>query len=244
MALYIGTSGWGYREWKPAFYPRGLPQARFLEHYGRSLNACEINATFYRMQSDATMLRWSSATPESFRFATKAHRRITHGRSMAPDSEGRSFLDTFLKSVSILGPRLGVVLFQFPPNRSRDDAALTALLEALPPGTSNAFEFRHESWNDPEVEELIAAAGGTVCISDTAGAVPTVLPAGPLGYVRLRTERYTDETRAAWWDLLEREASRRNVFAFAKHEGIPAEDPYGGMGLAQWLLEQHRTTAR
>jgi uncharacterized protein YecE (DUF72 family) len=235
---YIGTSGWAYPEWKPGFYPPDVSRARFLEHYSARLTACEINATFYRLQSDATVNRWSAATPESFRFATKAHRGLTHARSIAPDEEKRGLLDNFLKSISILGPRLGAVLFQFPPYRRRNDADLARLLEALPAGTAYAFEFRHDSWNDPEIGERISAAGATVCVSDTAGEVPEELPPGPIAYVRLRGDRYTDETRARWLELLKRTAKERDVYAFAKHEGIPAGDPYGGVGLAQWLVQE------
>jgi uncharacterized protein YecE (DUF72 family) len=238
MTLYVGTSGWAYKEWKPGFYPEGTPQAKFLEHYSTVLSACEINATFYRLQKQETIARWGAAVPESFRFSAKAHRRLTHGRQIAPDAEQRGFLDTFLGSVAILGPRLGAVLFQFPPYRHRDDAAFGALLQALPAGTPYAFEFRHESWVAPEIYERIAGAGGTVCVSETEGVTPPSLPPGPIGYVRLRTDRYSEEARAAWRDLLLSEGAERDCFAFAKHEGIPADDPYGGIGLASWLARQ------
>lgn len=239
MTLFVGTSGWAYKEWKPDFYPQDLPQSRFLEHYGSALTACEINATFYRLQSPETFGKWAANTPESFRFSTKAHRRLTHARTIAPDDETRPFFDAFLTSVRTLGPRLGVVLFQFPPYRRRDDSQLAALLRSLPEGTRYAFEFRHESWDDGEILERIAASGGTVCISNTDGSVPASLPPGPIGYVRLRTERYTEENRARWRDLLLKESAGRDVYAFSKHEGIPAVDAYGGIGLAQWLVGSH-----
>ncbi|MGH2788893.1 MAG: DUF72 domain-containing protein [Actinomycetota bacterium] len=241
MSLRVGTSGWAYKEWRPEFYPPDLAQSRFLEHYGRVLSACEINATFYRLHKDSTLVRWAEATPPTFRFALKAHRRLTHSRSMALDSESRSFLDTFLKSALTLGERLGAVLFQFPPHRRRDDAALKSLLEALPPGTPYAFEFRHESWIDPAVADSLAGAGATVCVSDTDGNVPDALPPGPIGYVRLRVERYDEESRAKWFRLLRAEAASRHVYAFAKHEGIPAHDSFGGIGLAAWMVREHAT---
>jgi uncharacterized protein YecE (DUF72 family) len=236
MSLYIGTSGWAYKEWKPGFYPEGLPQARFLEHYSSVLSACEINATFYRIQNESTIIRWGSSVPESFRFSVKAHRRLTHSKEIAPDSEQRGFLDLFLGSVSVLGPRLGAVLFQFPPYRRRDDEGLKRLLDALPAGTPYAFEFRHESWVDEVIHKEIASRGATVCISDTAGDVPETLPPGPIAYVRMRSERYGEAARDGWRKLLQREAATRDAFAFAKHEGIPVGDPFGGIGLAQWLV--------
>lgn len=235
MSPYVGTSGWAYREWRPAFYPEGLPQDRFLSHYSRALPACEINATFYRLQSEAAVARWAAETPEGFRFAAKAHRRLTHARTLPPADGGAEFLERFLDSVAGLGDRLGAVLLQLPPSRRRDDAALDGLLGCLPAGLPFAVEFRHESWTDPSVAERIAAAGGTVCVSETAGAVLDGLPPGPLAYVRLRADRYPPEAREGWRALLEREAAERPVYAFAKHEGVPAGDPFAGVGLAQWL---------
>jgi uncharacterized protein YecE (DUF72 family) len=237
MALYVGTSGWSYPGWKPAFYPQGLPQSRWLEHYSKVLTACEINATFYRLQADSTLSKWARATSPSFRFATKAHRSLTHGREIAPHRDRSRMLEAFCKSVSSLGGRLGAMLFQFPPYRRRDDDGLAHLLKALPAGTPTAFEFRHVSWESPDVQPRIAEAGGTVCISDTAGSVPAGLPPGPIGYVRLRLERYSPAARCAWLELLQAEASSRDVFVFAKHEEIAVGDEYGGLGLARWIVE-------
>jgi uncharacterized protein YecE (DUF72 family) len=235
MTLYAGTSGWAYKEWKPDFYPEKLPQKLWLEHYCTQLNACEINATFYRLQQESTVANWSGAAPEDFRFATKAHRRITHRRALAPDERTVRWIHDYLKSISGLGSKLGVVLFQFPPTLHRDVDGLTRFLESTPTGVKFAVEFRHESWSDPAIAELVANRGGTVCISDELGDVPNALPPGPLGYVRLRSERYDPWKRDAWRTLLAKEAADRPVFAFAKHEGIPASDPWGGIGLARWL---------
>jgi uncharacterized protein YecE (DUF72 family) len=236
VSPHVGTSGWAYKEWKPAFYPGDVPPDRFLEHYGSVLTACEINATFYRLQSESTVARWASATPPSFRFAVKAHRRLTHTRRMAWDEAERAFLARFLASVAPLGERLGPVLLQYPPTRQRDDAGLEAVLDALPPGIAFAVEFRHDSWAASAVFDRIAERGGSVCISETVGAVLDGLPPGPFAYVRLRADRYAAEARDGWLDLLRREGAARPVYAFAKHEGIPAGDPFGGIGLAEWLV--------
>jgi uncharacterized protein YecE (DUF72 family) len=237
MTLYVGTSGWAYREWKPGFYPQDLVRSQFFQHYCRTMSSCEINATFYRLQAPETINRWVAAAPESFRFAVKAHRRITHSKRLAPDSEGRSFIDLFLRSVSPLGPRLGAVLFQFPPHRRRDETALARFLDALPPGAAFAVEFRHASWDDDDIAKEVAMRGGTVCVSDTLGDPPDALPPGPIAYVRLRHDRYSSEQRSGWRAVLEKEAKSRHVFAFTKHAGIPAGDPFGGVGLALWLMK-------
>jgi uncharacterized protein YecE (DUF72 family) len=235
MSAHIGTSGWAYKEWKPDFYPEDLPQRLFLRHYSSVLTACEINATHYRLQAPETVARWAEQTPEHFRFAAKAHRRLTHGRDLAADGAWFAFLDRFLAQLEPLGHRLGALLIQFPPTRTRDDRALERALDAIPEGIPYAVEFRHESWSDPQVTERVARRG-TVCLAETAGKVPTELPPGPLAYVRLRAERYGDAQREGWRTLIAREAESRPVLVFAKHEGVPAADSHCGVGLAEWLV--------
>jgi uncharacterized protein YecE (DUF72 family) len=245
VTLYIGTSGWAYPEWKPDFYPAELSRSGFLSHYARNLNACEVNATFYRIQSEITFQRWVASTSENFRFSVKAHRRLTHSRSLPIDENGRRFMKEFLSSISPLGERLGVLLFQFPPHRERDDGSFEQLLATLPRSRRFAFEFRHPSWDSPEVVKLVAASGSTICVAETQGEVPERLPPGPLAYVRLRFEAYSEAARSAWKRLLVSEARERDVFAFTKHEGVPAGDPFSGIGLAEWLSQTedlpHRT---
>ena len=205
MAAHIGTSGWAYTEWKPDFYPDDLPQRRFLEHYGSVLGACEINATFYRLQSETAVERWAAETPDDFRFAAKVHRGLTHSRELANTDSWFALLEDFLESVAPLGEGLGILLFQFPESRKRDDDALARVLDALPAGVPSGFEFRHESWSDSAVVQRIATRNATVCLADTSGEVPDRLPDGPTAYVRLRADRYTEAQRDGWRELLERE---------------------------------------
>lgn len=232
MTLYVGTSGWAYPEWRPQFYPEGLGRQRWLQHYASVFGACEINATFYRLQSRATFERWDAATPQGFKFVAKAHRRLTHARRARVEA---AFLETFVSSLLPLGAKLGALLFQFPPTLERDDDLLEHLVATLPPGMPFAVEFRHHSWSDESVHDHVARADGGICISDTTAVAPSRLPAGRIGYVRLRAETYSAEQRAAWLQVLLREGEKRDVFAFAKHEGAPAGDPYTGVGLAQWM---------
>jgi uncharacterized protein YecE (DUF72 family) len=238
MTLYVGTSGWAYKEWKPDFYPEGLAQTKWLEHYTRSLSACEINATFYRMPTEGAVKKWAATAPDGFLFTAKAYRGLTYVKSIAPDDNRRALLRDYVAALEPMAPHLGAVLLQFPAFRERDDGALEELLKALPAGVPFALEFRHETWEHPDVRDRIAAAGATTCISETKGEALESLPPGPLGYVRLRAAEYSDEARAAWANTLRREASERPVFAFAKHKtGLPASSPYGGIGLARWLAE-------
>jgi uncharacterized protein YecE (DUF72 family) len=240
VSLHIGTSGWAYKEWKPAFYPATLPQSRFLEHYASVLGACEVNSTAYRLPAGSSIAQWVAATPPSFRFAMKAHRRLVEAETMAWDGAARGFLRHFLESVVPLGERLGPVLFRYLETRTRDDAGLDSVLDALRDGPAFALEFRHESWIDPEVFLRVADAGGTVCVSETAGAVFEILPPGPFAYVRLRADRYSAASRDGWLALLREESGHRPVYAFARHEGLPAGDPLTGVGLAEWLALRQR----
>lgn len=231
MGLYVGTSGWAYKEWRPAFYPAELAQKRFLEHYAARLPACEINATFYRIPSEDAVAKWAAAAPDGFRYALKAHFLLTHAYSAAPED----LRNRFSGAARILGPRLGVVLFQLPAHRSRDDVDAKSLMRLLPREVAGAFEASHASWDSAKVDLELAETGATRCYTDTSGVPPARLPPGPVAYVRLRAERYDDAARKGWAALLHREARERDVYTFAKHKGVAPDDPAGGVGLALWL---------
>ena len=237
MSLFIGTSGWAYKEWKPDFYPADLLQKKFLDFYGQQLSACEINATFYRRQSDETFIRWRDAVPADFKFAVKAHRGMSYGLDLSITEAKLELIAGFRDSVANLGKKLGVVMVQFPHKDPQWDAALE-LLRVLPDTNPYAFDFRKEVWDTPEFRAGLAAGGATLCWTDRTGDVPDEFPPGPVAYVRLRVERYTEEQRAAWRDKLAKEAVERDVYVFVKHESGPANDPLGGVALARWLRQE------
>lgn len=237
MTLYVGTSGWAYPQWKPGFYPEKLPQKKFLEHYATRLSACEINATFYRIQSPETMANWRASTPEGFRFAVKGHRMISNVRDLAPSPERRDFLGEFVTSLTNLGDKVGALMLQFSARLPEERKGFDALLDSLPDGTPFAVDLKHESWHVPEVEETVFKVGGTLCLSDHEGIPPKTLPPGRVAYVRLRKETYDDAERDAWATLLQKEAKERDVYAFIKHEEGPPDDPHVGVGFAQWLVQ-------
>jgi uncharacterized protein YecE (DUF72 family) len=240
MGLYIGTSGWAYPEWKGAFYPPRLPQHRFLEHYGSELSACEVNATFYRVQSSKAMTDWASAVPERFRFAVKGHRRLSYRKQVTPNADERTFVREFLDSLEPLAAQLGCLLIQFPPFVERDDAGLEHLLDVLPRDLRFACEFQHVSWHAVDVVQGLSERGGTVCIREERGEAPRELPPGPLAYLRLKGERYEDRERDALLELLGSEADERDIYVFARHKGVAPDDPHTGLGLARWLVNAAR----
>jgi uncharacterized protein YecE (DUF72 family) len=235
VALYVGTSGWAYAEWRGSLYPERLPQASFLEHYGRELNSCEINSTFYRDASPAAAARWAKAVPDRFRFAVKAHRRLTHRKEIA---SGAGEVRGILAPLAPLGAKLGCLLIQFPEFVERDDAAFEGILDELPAALPPVCEFHNPSWDGSAVAELVAERGGTVCLREEEGEAPETLPRGPLAYVRLKGMNYPDDARRALLELLLRESAERDVYAFARHKEVPPDDPHTGLGLARWLLSE------
>lgn len=236
MSLHVGTSGWSYKEWSPAVYPAGLAQADYLHHYATVFNAVEVNATAYRLQPVDVVGAWAVTVPADFRFVVRVHRRLITTATMAWNRSDLSFLARFRDTLAPLGDRLGALMLPVPPERERDDAGLDAVLRALGDDVPVAVDFRNASWFAPDVIARVAGHGCTVCVSETTGAVLDALPPGPLAYVRLRADHYSESARTGWHELLTRAAADRPVFAVARHEGLPPGDPHCGVGLAQWFV--------
>jgi uncharacterized protein YecE (DUF72 family) len=215
--LWAGASGYSYPEWKGSFYPHDLAADGMLSFYAGELPAVEINNTFYRNPTREMLANWAAATPEHFRFAIKATRRITHdGRlKVAEVAEPLAFL---YRSLEALGPKLAAVLFQLPPNLKKDLPRLQDFIALLPPGHRAAFEFRNPSWFDDDVYATLKAAGAALVLSEREdNAPPPLVETAPFGYLRLRLENYSDAELAAW---SERVAGTgwQSVYAFFMHE--------------------------
>jgi uncharacterized protein YecE (DUF72 family) len=216
MEIRIGTSGWNYPEWKGSFYPEGIKPAAMLPYYARHFSTVEVNNTFYRMPTRKVVDGWAAAVPAGFTFVLKAPQRITHfARLRDVDDPVRFFCDT----ARTLGPRLGPLLFQLPPNFKADPDRLADLLALLPPDVRAAFEFRNATWFTDEVYARLAARSAALCIADhDDGATPAIATAD-WGYVRLRASGYTDADLRGWLATLRRIGARwRDAFVFFKHE--------------------------
>lgn len=238
MSVRVGTSGWAYPEWQPHVYPAGLPRDRFLAHHATLFGMCEVNATFYRVPSEAAVRAWADATPAGYHIVAKAPRALTHSARFAQDGPDPGLVARLGAALAPLAGRTRALLVRLPDTMPRDDARLDALLAALLPAHLPVMDMRHPSWDAAEVRERVAAAGGTVCLNETAGAVPGALPPGPVGYVRLRADGYDDAAREAWRELLRAEGARRDVHAVGRHRGLPPDDPHRGVGFALWLAER------
>lgn len=216
MQLHVGTSGFSYKEWKGPFYPEDLPAKSMLSYYGEQLNGVEINNTFYRLPKASVLENWASQVPDPFRFSIKASRRITHFTRLK--REAREPTEYLLSTVETLGDKLGVILFQLPPNLKKDVERLTGFVDALPEGTPAAFEFRHETWKDEEVFNVLRARDmALVCADTEEGEDEPIVSTGPWGYLRLRRPGY-DEADLARWAEAVRSTKWERAFVFFKHE--------------------------
>jgi uncharacterized protein YecE (DUF72 family) len=229
VKLYVGTSGYSYKEWKGPFYPEKLPAKEMLAYYAGQLPTVEINNTFYRVPQKSVLENWVAAVPETFRFIVKSTRRITHFKRLVNASEEVKF---FLGQMSALGDRLGAVLFQLPPNLQKNLESLEAFLSVLPKDTPAAFEFRHNSWFDDDVFEMLRGRNCSLCIADAEGGadVPFVCTAD-WGYLRLRRPDYTDQELTEWLGRIRGE-SWTHAFVFFKHE-----DEGAGPHMAKRMLD-------
>ncbi|MDH3216549.1 MAG: DUF72 domain-containing protein [Candidatus Krumholzibacteria bacterium] len=215
MKLYVGTSGYSYKEWKGNFYPDTIAAQDMLGFYGTRLPAVEINNTFYRLPRESMLQTWAAQVPEDFRFAIKASRRITHIKRLKNAADETEYL---LRTTATLRNRLGVILFQLPPNLSKDVSRLQGFLDLLPLGTRAAFEFRHPSWFDDEIYKCLRTEDCAICVADSDER-----PSSPLlgtaswGYLRLRKPRYTKSELVRWLAQIQ-EQEWKDAFIFFKHE--------------------------
>ncbi|MFZ0492302.1 MAG: DUF72 domain-containing protein [Acidimicrobiia bacterium] len=191
---HIGVSGWSFPEWKDTFYA-GVAKSRWLEYYSTVLSTVEVNYTFRRTMAESTALKWREAVTAGFRFAVKAHQRITHLTRLA-DPEGT--IPHFVDACTNLGDALGPILFQLPPSFKRDDERLERFLAGLPSDISPAFEFRHPSWSAEPVHRLLENAGAAWVIAETDDNEPARVVTAPFTYLRLRKTEYSPAALRTW----------------------------------------------
>jgi len=215
MSLYVGTSGYSYKEWKGTFYPEDLPEKQMLRFYGERFRSVEINNTFYRMPKASVLEAWAQEVPVGFSFVLKAPQRITHMQRLKDASDSVSYL---LDVAGVLRERLGPLLFQLPPNLKKDASRLRAFLALLPTNRRVAMEFRHESWFDEEVFQLLRDHQASLCIAEAEDGVEVpFVSTADWGYLRLRRPDYGDPELKEWVEKV-RGPGWQDAFVFFKHE--------------------------
>ncbi len=177
----VGTSGWIYPHWRGVFYPERLRQAAWFEHYAQHFDTVEINYSFYRLPSPEAFDRWREQSPEAFLFAVKANRFLTHVRRLKGIEEP---LDRFLGNARRLGPKLGPILWQLPPNWRPDLPRLEAFAALLPRDLVHAFEFRDPRWFIEPVRSVLEQHGLSLCVFDMPEHPCPVWATSPVVYMR------------------------------------------------------------
>ncbi|GHD40765.1 DUF72 domain-containing protein [Mycetocola manganoxydans] len=209
---FVGISGWRYKPWRGVFYPKGLVQRNELAFVAERLNSVEINGSFYSLQTPASYQRWAAEVPEDFVFAVKGGRYLSHILRLR--NIETALPNFFASGLLALGPKLGPILWQLPPNFVFDAALVRSFLEALPRTTAaaveiarghderldgrswlqtdedrplrHAVEVRHPSFECEEFIELMAEQDAGIVVADSAGHFPQMFDVtSDFVYVRL-----------------------------------------------------------
>lgn len=215
MKLWVGTSGYSYKAWLGNFYPEDLKAKEWLRFYASRLPAVEINNTFYRLPRESMLESWTKQVPVEFRFVLKAPQRITHQKRLADAASEAEYL---FRVTTLLGSRMGAVLFQLPPYFRKNVPTLKNFLSILPAGREVAFEFRHASWFDDEIFDCLREHHCALCMAETdESESSSLILTARWGYIRLRRSQYSSADLLSWkerilsqpWD---------HAYIFFKHE--------------------------
>jgi uncharacterized protein YecE (DUF72 family) len=229
MNFYVGTSGYSYPKWQGTFYPKKLPAEHMLRFYGAHFRTVEINYTFRRLPTASVVQTWTDAVPAAFQFVLKAPEQITHRQRL---KDSAAAVANFLDIAAQFKERLGPLLFQLPSNFKKDVPRLRTFLALLPRQRRVTFEFRHPSWFDDEVFELLRSCHSALGIADAEDDLEVpVVATTDWGYVRLRRPDYSAAALKTWVQRLQQQAWQ-DVFVFFKHE-----DKGKGPQFAQRFLE-------
>lgn len=224
MTVRIGTSGWAYRHWRDVLYESGLPTTRWLQRYVEHFDTVELNGSFYRWPQDAQFARWREQLPPGFQMAVKAARGLTHARRLRSPEV---WIERLERGWRALGDRAGPLLVQLHPALARDDIRLDHFLAAMPGEIKVAVEFRHRSWDDPAVYELLQKHDAAYVVMSGAG-LPCILKAtARFVYVRLHgpdpNDMYGGSYSAddlSWWAerITEWDAGGRDVYVYFNND--------------------------
>jgi uncharacterized protein YecE (DUF72 family) len=228
---YVGCSGWAYPTWKPSFYPEKLASKKFLEYYATRLNSVEVNYTFRSFPRRTAIDAWLAQTGEDFRFSFKAPQRVTHFQRLQDCGPTLEAFAGAIQPVSDAG-RLGLVLFQLPPNFKADEGRLAQFLaDAQPCRLRMAFEFRHASWFEASIYRLLERHEAALCVAESDELETPDVATAPFACYRRRKTEYSEAQLAEIGGGLKERAARGDVFAYFKHE----EEPTGALWAASVL---------
>ncbi|MDX1621905.1 MAG: DUF72 domain-containing protein [Nitriliruptorales bacterium] len=241
--IRVGTSGWQYDDWDGTFYPDEVAKKRWYEHYATVFPTVEINYSFYRLPRGSTVEGWNRKAPDRFRYAIKGSRYITHNLKLGEGTD--EAIGNVVGRLEPLKSFLGVWLWQLPPNLHRDVERLDRFLGLLPGRHRHAVEFRHGSWFEDDVFEVLSRHGAA-CVWISDRQMPDAYPVtADFVYVRFHGlseqegERYrydySDEELRPWADrLLEQQAAGRDGWVYFNND-YQARAPQNALTLIEML---------
>ena len=193
MKVHIGCSGYNYKEWRGAFYPQKMAQKNWLQFYSSVFDTVEINNTFYRFPREKALNSWRDTVQPDFQFTLKGHRYITHRKKLNDISVN---VGQFEELAKMLKEKLGCILWQLPPNLHRNDEKLKDFCKTLDTSLKNVLEFRHGSWYDPEVFEILEKHDISFCAISSPELPDDLITTNKIGYLRFHG------TSKDWYDHL------------------------------------------
>ncbi|MBM3118289.1 MAG: DUF72 domain-containing protein [Chloroflexi bacterium] len=202
---HIGTSGWHYEHWRGLFYPEKLAKSKWLEFYAHHFTTVELNNSFYHLPSEKAFVNWHESSSKGFVFAVKVSRFITHIKRLRNVEEP---LRNFLSRADSLWDKLGPLLYQLPPNMKRNDKILEAFLAILPPQYRHVFEFRHDSWIDDGVFDILRRHNSGLCVFDMPDFTCPVVATADFAYIRFHGSAglywscYNDDELSDWAKMI------------------------------------------
>ena len=218
---FLGCSGWYYDGWKGRFYPENLGKPKWLEYYSKHFNTVEVNNTFYRFPNEKTVKGWYNRTPENFKLTLKANQLITHRKRF---KDTKSTINRFYNLAENLNDKLGCILFQIPPQKSKDIDFLKNAVKQFDPAKNNIIEFRHPSWFDSEVYDLLNESNVGFCSVSSPDLPEDLITTSDIAYVRFHgigEEKYrylySNEELKEWADKI-RKSNPDRVFCYFNND--------------------------
>jgi uncharacterized protein YecE (DUF72 family) len=219
--VFLGTSGWAYSSWKPEFYPQALAQKKFLDYYSTQLNSVEVNYTFRQLPAPSTLASWLAASNAGFRFSFKAPQQLTHILRLKDCSKTLDALSRALAPMEA-ARRMGIVLFQLPPNFKADLSRLDSFLaDATSYKLRMAFEFRNPTWFCDGVYEALRHHRVALCVAESDDLESPDVATAPFSCYRFRKSEYSVAQLNAIENTLRRRSGEGEVYAYFKHEERP-----------------------
>ena len=216
MKIHVGTSGFGYKEWKGKFYPEKISPKEMLRFYSERFGTVEINNTFYHMPTESVLQSWAEQVPDDFVFAFKAPQVITHLKRLKHVDEETEYL---FRTLSVLEGKLGPVLFQFPKSFHADLPALDLFSRADSRHGLLRLRVPQPHLARRRNSRVSSGKGDAACASPTPMRIRQRRSsrAATWGYLRLRRSDYTDADLAQWLERIRSQKWKR-AFVFFKHE--------------------------